>query len=351
MKTVIIGVLAHNEESGICETLNDILAQDLWANPSFKTSMHIVVNGASDRTAAVARAHLSNATQSTQVFEVERPGKANAWNLFVHEYTPADTDILVLADADIRLPQPEALRVLVETLLANPNAVAVVDEPVKDWVYAGAGGAKAWISSSASQLAKQGPPKLCGQLYAAQAKALRTIFLPEPMLVEDGFIKAMLLTQGFTQPEDTSLLIRAPDVYHVYEAEKGFAAVYKHEKRILLGTLCNLVLFKECRRQVAAGESVSQWIRREMDQDPDWFRTFIARQLGPGATARPVKPFILLPWQQLRSRRGWSFVKALPAALARTALNLLLAADVVWGLRRGSPLPSWSLGSRAASGK
>ena len=350
MTSVIIGVLAHNEENGIRETLNDILAQDLWAHESFNVSLQIVVNGSSDRTADVAREHLATNTETTQVFEVERPGKANAWNLFVHEYTPADTDILVLADADIRLPQPDALRVMLETLLANPHAVAVVDEPVKDWVYAGAGGAKAWISSSASQLAKQGPPKLCGQLYAAWIEALRAIFLPEPMLVEDGFIKAMLLTQGFTEPEDTSLLIRAPDVYHVYEAEKGFAAVYKHEKRILLGTLCNLVLFKECRRQVAAGESVSPWIRREMQQDPDWFRTFIAEQLGPGAKSRPVQPFILLPWRQLRSRRGVAFLKALPAALARTALNLLLAADVVWGLRRGSPLPSWSLGSRAKAG-
>lgn len=347
---VVIGILAHNEERRIRGALEDVLGQDIWTDSNHDVSLRLVVNGSTDRTAAVARDMLAGRGIKAETHELERAGKANAWNRLVHAFSPPDTDILLLSDADIRVPQPHAFRALVSALAANPTAVAAVDEPVKDIVYNRQSGAAAWLSASASRLAKQGPPKLCGQLYAARAAALRDIYLPEPMLVEDGFIKAMLLTDGFSKPENIRRLIRVEGIFHVYEAEQGVVSVYRHEKRILFGTLSNLVLFDECRREAAAGRRVGAWLRERTEQDPDWFLTFIRKRLGPGGGRRPVKPFILAPLRQARSVRGSAAVWALPAALARTVLNLFLVADVLRDLRRDNPVPAWSHASASRKG-
>jgi glycosyltransferase involved in cell wall biosynthesis len=197
---ICLGVLAHNEKSGIKATLDDVLKQDLWSLNDHRFHLLVIVNGSTDETATIAKEKLKNSNIIAEVVEVERPGKANAWNRLVHELAAVDTDLFFLADADIRLPQPEALRVMLETLEAHPQAVAVVDVPVKDLAGKDKKGAVARLSLSASDLASAGPPKLCGQLYAARAEAMRKIFLPEPMLVEDGFIKAMLVRQRRSSP-------------------------------------------------------------------------------------------------------------------------------------------------------
>jgi glycosyltransferase involved in cell wall biosynthesis len=107
---ICMGVLAYNEEKGIEATLGDIVQQDLFGVSGHEVALLVVVNGSKDRTAELARGKLENSGLTWQVIEVARPGKGNAWNRLIYEFSDADTDVFLLADADIRLPQPEALR-------------------------------------------------------------------------------------------------------------------------------------------------------------------------------------------------------------------------------------------------
>jgi len=331
---VAIGMLAYNEEAGIAETLNHLREQDLWCTAETSCTLHVVVNGSTDRTVEVAGDALSGFPVPTEVHDVKRAGKANAWNCFVHELTPSDVDVFLLIDADILLPQPHALRAMIEALEHHPQAVASVDEPVKVMPGAPESGSRARLSQAASDLAAAGPPKLCGQLYAARASALREIFLPEPLLVEDGFIKAMLTTDAFRSEEIHGRLVRAPGVAHTYEGETSLGAWIRHEKRILLGTLCNLILFEQSRQWREEGKEPGDELRREMEADADWFRKRIATDLGRGGRHRRLGILLSVPWRQLRHRKGMAKVKALPAVLIRTGLTLLVMIGASRDLRQ-----------------
>lgn len=331
---ICLGVLAHNEEANIAATLGDLCEQDIRCNPQYQFSLLVVVNGSSDGTARVARQVLAGTGMDHAVVELAIAGKANAWNRFVHELSPNDADVLLLADADIRLPQKDALSRLVRALIDTPSAVAAVDQPIKDIALRSSRGISGRLSLSASALTTVGPPGLCGQLYAAYAAPLRQIFLPEPMLVEDGFIRGMLLTQGFTQPEDTSRLVRAEGVYHLYEAEMRLSALFRHEKRIVIGTLSNILLFEKARALAARGISASAWMRTRTHEHPDWFRELIRQRLGSWGSTR-IGIMVPVPLMQLRQCRGVDFWRALPGALARTALNLMVAVGAAIDLRLG----------------
>ena len=53
--------------------------------------------------------------------------------------------------------------------------------------------------------------------YAARTDSLSDILLPNPCLVEDGFLAACLVTGLFEHEPDEELVLAAPDVFHRYE--------------------------------------------------------------------------------------------------------------------------------------
>ena len=95
---VTIGILAHNEATGIGATLHSLFQQSVFVEGQCQVlSAHyevlVVPNGCSDNTAEVASAVLRElcskrpeATCSYRVEEIDRPGKSNAWNELVHTF-------------------------------------------------------------------------------------------------------------------------------------------------------------------------------------------------------------------------------------------------------------------------
>ena len=73
MQTAII-VLAHNEERRIAACLASLPLDDAGVGVT------VVVNGSSDRTAAIVRDH---AERGVRLVEYEQGGKARSWNRFV----------------------------------------------------------------------------------------------------------------------------------------------------------------------------------------------------------------------------------------------------------------------------
>ncbi len=333
-----LGILAHNEEARLPALLAALWRQT-WLQASAREhdpfEVLCVVNGSSDRTAAVARDYLAAHPLpgvSPKVVEIERAGKANAWNEYVHRYSAPDAGILFLVDADIDLPGTDTLALLAGALQHKPGAVAAVDQPVKDLAARGDAGARARLSRAAADLAAVGPPKLCGQLYAARAAALRKIEVPEGLLVEDGFIRAMLLTDNFRSPEDVSRIVRADGAWHVFEAETAFGTLLRHERRIVIGTLVNILLFKEFNAAAKAGHDVAAMIRARNAAAPDW----VAREVGTrwrDAWGPGIREYVSLPLRQWR--QGGGKPRLLPGAWARAAFNAMAAASAWRELRRG----------------
>ncbi len=205
---ISIGILAHNEEERISGTLTSLFAQDLFTK--FETELVVVPNGCSDATAEAARMSIEanratwSALGTARVEELPVAGKANAWNEFVHRLSSQDADTLVLMDADISFLERDTLSRLVAALTGSPGAVVSVDQPLKRIEP----GSKATLIQRV--LASSTPPidprdvPICGQLYCAYSSELRRIRLPREIQVDDGFVRAMLLTRCFTAREDRS---------------------------------------------------------------------------------------------------------------------------------------------------
>jgi glycosyltransferase involved in cell wall biosynthesis len=337
-RQISIGIMAHNEEAAIAATLTDLLVQDALADQSRRVEILVLVNGSQDRTAERARTTLEQravgAVWSARVLEIQRAGKANAWNEFVHSHSSEDAEILICMDADIRLPQTDTLSRMLQALDEHPQALTAVDEPVKSIALNRDQGMRDQLSLAAAQLSAGGPPKLCGQLYAARAEALRRIFLPEPLLVEDGLIKAMLTTDGFQQAERQDALVRAPGAYHLFEAETGLRNIFRHEKRIVAGTICNIILFWHLNRLAAHGLDPAAEMRAGMAADPAWLRKLIAKGIRKPELRGELSNIALLPLRQWRDMGAGRTLSGLAAALARTGMNIPVILAARRDLRR-----------------
>lgn len=321
---VCIGILAYQEEANIGSLLESIGGQTLLASPGHQVTIHVVPNGCRDGTAqaaesGLAKLHSRHPSVAVQINEIIEPGKANAWNRFVHEFSSPETDALLLLDADIRLGQPECLGSVVAALAAHPEAVVAVDTPVKDIALSDQPSARARLSLAASSIQLSGVPKLTGHLYCARADALRRIWMPPGLLVEDGFLKAMLLTEGFSQAENIRGIVRAPDATHTFEAVTTLGEWFKHERRIFNGTAVNIALFGFLEKQAAKSGPVGAFIREKNGSDPDWVNTVLRERLQRGIPGGAE--FIRTPLAQALRLSGLQKWKAIPVALLRCILN------------------------------
>ena len=59
---------------------------------------------------------------------------------------------------------------------------------------------------------------ICGQLFILRADMARRIGLPAGLPVEDGFFRAMIVTDLLSGPERLDVLDGDPGVFHVYES-------------------------------------------------------------------------------------------------------------------------------------
>jgi len=325
---IATGIMAYNEERNIGAMISSLADQTLFEMPEHDVSVHVVPNGCKDATAARAGEALGafaakHPRSRASVNEVAQAGKANAWNHFVHSFSPPDAEALLLLDADIQFGERECLARVAGALAANPQALVAVDLPLKDITAKQDPTLRERMSVSASRLQIAGAPKIAGSLYLARAAALRSFWMPLGLIVEDGFVKAMLLTDSFRQPEKTEAIVRASGATHFFEAVTGFHAWFKHERRLVNGTAVNILLFSHIRDLVAQGKNPGEVIRANNEANPSWVADLARSYRGPlpGAAdfvSEPLKKLARLPF----SKR----IVALPIAFLRAALNVAVCA-------------------------
>ena len=321
---IAIGIMAYNEERNIGAMISSLSEQTLFGMPEHDVSVHAVPNGCKDATAARAGEALAafaakHPRARVEVNEVEQAGKANAWNHFVHGFSVPDAEALLLLDADIQFGEQECIARVVEALGSNPQAVVAVDLPLKDITAKKDPTLREQMSISASRLQIAGAPKIAGSLYLARAAALRSFWMPLGLIVEDGFVKAMLLTDSFRQPEKTDAIVRADGATHYFEAVTGFQAWFKHERRLVNGTAVNILLFSHIRALVAQGKNPGEVIRANNEANPSWVADLAKSYRGPLPGAAE---FVSEPLKKLRRLPVAKRILALPIALLRAALNV-----------------------------
>lgn len=232
---VDIGVFAHNEAAGIAAMVARLVAQDILQAPGISARLLVLANGCGDDT--VARAQ----HPAVAVADLPEGGKSRTWNRFVHELARADADVLAFVDADIEFCDTGALRRLVLALGAR---WVINSQPVKDIVAWPDGlSAQDKIIAAAGGGLDDWQTAICGQLYAMPAPVARRFHLPIGLPVEDGFLRALVLTDAFTAPEDFARIGGAGGVFHIYASERSIGALIRHQVRIVIGSAVNFAAF------------------------------------------------------------------------------------------------------------
>lgn len=122
-----VAVFAHNEAGRVAHALASIAA----ATGGHGVEIFVLDNGSSDATAAEVRACAASVPHLNLV-EIALGDKANAWNLFIHDFAVRDDggafELCFFMDADVTLER-DAIDVLAFTLEEMPGALAAGGMP------------------------------------------------------------------------------------------------------------------------------------------------------------------------------------------------------------------------------
>ncbi|MHB1140956.1 MAG: glycosyltransferase family 2 protein [Sulfuricaulis sp.] len=352
---ISIGILAWNEADVIEKTLVSLFRQSVFQGadsdlPGTEWDIIVVPNGCSDDTAAIARQVLARLVGQVEgqkitlaVRELEESGKSNAWNHYVHEFSNRHADLILMIDADIEFGEPETISNTVKALLQNPQAMVAVDLPLKDVVKKTRKTLVEWISAAASSVSMTGPPAISGQFFCARANALRQIWMPKGLAVEDGFLYSMIVTDCFRSAIDKGKVIRAENATHYYETLTGIRAIFRHELRIIIGTAVNcyftwdFLLFATD----PSGSGAGMLIKNRIEKDPSWYRAFISNAVRNHGFWVLPRGMLFRRFSGFGSKRGFGLAKSALVAMAGFLLDLPLFIAANRRLKKGGTIGYW----------
>jgi glycosyltransferase involved in cell wall biosynthesis len=288
---IVIGILAWNEENSIGNTIGGLRGQTLLDEvaklPGSSDTMEIIVvpNGCSDRTSEVAAAALEDLRSHfpclrTRVESLEIGSKTHAWNEFIHRLSPADADFFILMDADIELLTPTTLADMVCALQENPHAFVAADVPVKHIVKKRRLSLADRLLLAVGGMTKAAPGQLTGQLYCARAGVLRRVRIPMGLIVEDGFLKQILCTNGYSEPVDHSRIIRVETASHLFECYTRLRDIWNHQVRQAVGQTLYSYLTKYLREEKVSGDAAFELLSDRTKADARWFQELVRREVA-----------------------------------------------------------------------
>jgi len=321
---ISLGMPAYNESQRIAQTIRCVFAQTLFRSPPEHVDaveLVVVPNGCGDDTAEVAQGvidellpTLRHGKVSARVEVVAQAGKSNAWNLYVHRFARQDADVVFLLDSDVLFTPDRCFEMLVEKLAASPDAYAVVGRPLKDIALKSRKSLFDRISLLGSAANDQQHPAIAGSLYAVRGEIIRRIWMPRGLLVEDGFVRAMLITNFFTNKDygaQYDRIVRVDDAHQVFEAVRSPVGIFKHSKRLLVGVRINACIYDQL-WHLPEGEDAGSWAKRKNEENPDWLRQLVREKIKSlGFWVMPDG----LVFRRFRELKGKSLVRAVRSFL------------------------------------
>lgn len=308
---ITIAILAWNEEKTIAKTLASLMDQSLFTQ-SHAIDLLVIPNGSTDATAEYAKRYLSQVQMAPHVrwriAPVATPGKANAWNILVHELSDPCTDIYLFMDADIEINEPDALQKMLWTLNDQPQVIAVSDLPQKHVQYKKHKNPLDLALEGMAKFTHKAKAQLCGQLYGLRGPFARTIWLPMGLIVEDGFLKEFIVTNGYRQSADAGKIARAENASHVFKAYTRLSEIFRHQQRQAIGQAMNFTLKTWLMEQLSLHPDLGagEIVRQQNALDPNWLMKCVQSHtrrwwsLYPGALTHRFKRLLNVPiWRRL----------------------------------------------------
>ncbi len=284
--------MAWNEEDSIRTTLESLFRQSIFEKLGARQrrcEIFCIANGCTDRTvevardvfAQMAREHVHADTFTAKVVELEEPGRSNAWNRFVHDFSAKESQFICLMDADIIFRQRDTILSLVKTLEQDTHAWVSTGRHYKDIYFKENKSLRDRVSLATSAMTGTIAGGFSGQLYCLRAPVIRKIRLPRDLVAnDDGFIKAVVCTDFLTRESDTTRIASAPNAAIIYEAYITLRDVMNNQMRQMIGQTTVHVLLEHLKSlPVESRERLAETVGLNDRQDPEWFRRINERHI------------------------------------------------------------------------
>jgi len=337
---VAVCILAKDESEKIARTLAGVARQTCFSDTNHNVELHVVANGCTDDTVEASRRAFSifvGANAKPHVHDLNPGGKSRAWNRAVHELVCDKAEVIVFADADIAFVDENVISELLVTLHADPGLVVSTGFPIKDVSVKVQKTVVDRFSLAVSDRTRH-VGAICGQLYAIRANHARQIWLPDETPGEDGFLNAMVITNGFSKPAEWGRIAMLDRPTHYYESLRPSEFV-THERRLIVGTIINRWIFEHfwsLRLQSPAGPLINEWNRT----DPNWVERIIRQNAADRAWLIP-NAILFGRFKNTGARSMWRNVANLLQASAATAFTLAPAIMANLKLKRAGAAKSW----------
>jgi glycosyltransferase involved in cell wall biosynthesis len=348
---VSIGILAWNEAETIEITLRSLFEQSIFhklAGQNVRCEIICAANGCNDDTVGVTARFFERQEQEhpyaeqmvLRAADIREQGRFNAYNVFVHELSASEAEVLFLMDADILFNNHDTLWNMYQALISDAKACICTDLPIKDITFKQRKSLKDYVSLATSRLNSTSKELMTGQLHAIKAPIARNIYLPKRVgAVEDGFIKALATSYFLTREPCPGRIIQAENASHIFEAYTDFGAVLKNQKRQMIGQTIVHVLVDKYLKSLPLEKklNMAETLRELDSREPDWVEKLVSEhmrqvrfcwQLFPGLLGYRFKR-----WAKLK---GITKVLYLPPTIAAFLVTLISSWLAHRGLRRGA---------------
>jgi glycosyltransferase involved in cell wall biosynthesis len=359
-----LGIMAWNEETSIRQTLESLFQQSVFQKLALRherCELFCLANGCTDGTVALAselfqrltREHPYGQVITARVVDIPEPGRNNAWNRFVHEFSAPEARFVYLMDADIVFHHHDTLYNLLATLERNPRAGVSTGRQHKSIEFKGKKSLRDRISLAIS--AMNGTLEGCfsGQLYCMRAGIARNLYLPRDLSAnDDGFFKAAICTNFFNEKLDVRRVVNAPHAAHVYEAYLGVPEVLNNQKRQMIGQASVYVLVEYLKTLTPVERTnLAEALRERERSDPEWLRKLLDQHLARARFFWRLFPGILtFRFRRLWKLKGMRKLTHFPAALMGLAVTLIACARAFQFLKKGQTNYWPKAGRQAMSG-
>jgi glycosyltransferase involved in cell wall biosynthesis len=346
--------MAWNEEDSIRTTLESLFRQSIFEKLGARQKrceIFCIANGCTDRTVEIAREvfaqmdreHVHADAFTAKVVELEEPGRSNAWNRFVHDFSAPEAQFICLMDADIIFRQRDTILSLAKTLEMDSHAWVSTGRHYKDIYFKEHKTLRDHISLATSAMTGTIAGGFSGQLYCMRAPVIRRIRLPRDLVAnDDGFMKTVICTDFLTRDADPSRIAHAPNAAIIYEAYVSIRDVLNNQMRQMIGQTTVHVLLEHLKELPAESrERLAETIGRNDRREPDWFKKLNERHIRNIPVFWRLFPGILtFRFKRLGKLPGIQKFTHAPAALVGFTVTMISCWRAFRYLRSGMS-PYW----------